>query len=132
VQESPEKNSFSVTAAQNADNLVNICASYVGSKEETDMVVIELELLSGFAAKESSLEALKKIEPEAAPVKKYEYDQKEGTIVLYFDKMPKEENCWAVAVKETAKVGKLKPALVKIYDYYNQEDVFSTSYNVVQ
>ena len=128
VYDSPEKDSFTVTAKQSEDGMLQLCASYVGAKDKTDMVVIELELLSGFAAKTNTLEALKN-ELEA-PLKKYEYDDKEGRVVLYFDSMPKESLCLTLGVKETAKIGELKPALVKIYDYYDQDDVFETNYNL--
>ena len=63
-------------------------------------------------------------------LRKYEYDEKEGRVVLYFDSMPKESLCLTLGVKETAKIGELKPALVKIYDYYDQDDVFETNYNL--
>ena len=129
VHESPDKNSFEATATQSEDGLVEVCASYVGSKEETDMVVIEIELLSGFVADTASLEALKN-ELEA-PVKRFEYEEKEGKVVLYLDSMPKEKNCWDVQVTAKSKVEELKSAIVKIYDYYNQDDVVSTEYNVV-
>ena len=128
VYDSPQKDSFTVTAKQSEDGMLQLCASYVGAKDKTDMVVIELELLSGFAAKTNTLEALKN-ELEA-PLKKYEYDDKEGRVVLYFDSMPKESLCLTLGVKETAKIGELKPALVKIYDYYDQDDVFETNYNL--
>ena len=57
--------------------------------------------------------------------------EKENKFVLYFDNMPKEQSCWKIEVKREIKVEELKPAIVKIYDYYNQQDVFSTQYNLV-
>ena len=67
---------------------------------------------------------------EAAPVKKYEIDHEKGTAVLYFDAMPSSHNCWTIRLKREVKVEELKPAVVKIYDYYNQEDVVSVGYNL--
>ncbi len=48
VKDSPDTTSFSLTAEQKDDKL-KLCASYTGNKEVTDMVVIEAEMLSGFA-----------------------------------------------------------------------------------
>lgn len=128
VKESPEKNSFTLSAKiEDAKNL-NICASYTGTKEKTNMAVIEIELLSGFSAYESSIEAL--INEVEAPVKRYEYDGEKGHIVLYFDEIPKTETCWKIELKQVTKIEELKAALVKIYDYYNQEDKVSVDYNL--
>jgi alpha-2-macroglobulin len=51
-------------------------------------------------------------------------------VVLYFDNMSKKQTCWKVEVKQDIKIEDLKPAIVKIYDYYNQEDMFSTQYTL--
>eukprot|EP00095_Tigriopus_kingsejongensis_P009746 maker-scaffold1177_size57108-snap-gene-0.11 protein:Tk09746 transcript:maker-scaffold1177_size57108-snap-gene-0.11-mRNA-1 annotation:"alpha-2-macroglobiln splicing variant 1 precursor" len=128
VKESPEKNSFTLTAEVEDKKALKVCAAYIGDKEKTDMVVIEIELLSGFAVYRESLEALtNEIE---APIKRYDYDEEKGHVVLYFDTMPKNEACWIMELKQVTVIEELKPALVKIYDYYNQEDKVSVDYNL--
>jgi len=128
VKDSPDTTSFSLTAEQK-DNRLKLCASYTGDKEVTDMVVIEVELLSGFAPYTTSLEALLN-EVNDPIVKKYEVDEKENKFVLYFDGMTKKQSCWEIEVKQEIKIQDLKPAIVKIYDYYNTDDVFSTEYSI--
>ena len=108
---------------------MTLCASYTGDKKTTDMVVIEAELLSGFTPYELSLKALLN-EINDPVVKRYEIKEKENKIVLYFDNMSKKPTCWKIELKRAIKIEELKPAIVKIYDYYNQEDVFSTEYNL--
>ncbi len=130
VKNSPEQKSFSVSAQQNSKGELSVCASYTGSKTKTDMAVVEVELLSGFAAVPASLEPLKN--HVGAPVKKFEIDQEKGVVILYFDYIPKLSSCWQFRVKRTAKVDELKPAIVKVYDYYNQEDTYSTEYNLAE
>ena len=126
VKTSPEKKAFDLSAKLTEDHL-KICAAYTGEREETGMVVIEVELLSGYTAYKVSLESLSnKID---VPVKKFEYDADKGTIALYFDHMPKEKACWDLEVKQSTVIEELKPAIVKIYDYYKQEDKVSTDYN---
>jgi hypothetical protein len=51
-------------------------------------------------------------------------------VVLYFDSMPKKLACWKIELKREIKIEELKPAIVKIYDYYNTQDIFSTQYNL--
>ena len=108
---------------------MRLCASYLGDKKSTDMVVIEAELLSGYLPYELSLKALLN-EVEEPTVRRYEINEKENKVVLYFNSMTKKFTCWNIELKHETKIGELKPAIVKIYDYYNREDVFSTQYNL--
>merc|ERR1719336_2282464 len=81
IQDSPSKQGFNLIVTQTDEDL-KLCASYTGTKE-TDMVVIEIELLSGYTPYLKSLEKLFRLEGRErnndvnyAPVKKYEYDEK--------------------------------------------------------
>merc|ERR1712141_853148 len=89
VQDSPNKQAFNLVVTQDNENLT-VCASYEQNKK-TDMVVIEIELLSGYTPYIKSLEKLFKQKASKysndvnyVPVKKYEYDEKEQKIVLYY------------------------------------------------
>lgn len=105
---------------------MNICSSYNGDKEKTNMVVIEIELLSGFEPTKEAFQSLK----ENKMVKKVEYDGKTNVMALYFNEMPKEESCLNFKVKEVSTVEKRQPAIAKIYDYYDQRDILSIDYNI--
>jgi len=131
VHKSPYDPVFELSAKTDGD-VLKICAAYDGGRDATDMVVIEAELLSGYVPVESSLEKLVKdsVKPGVVPVKKYEYDEKENTVVMYFNDMPKEKSCWTFQTKRDNAVGDLQPANVKIYDYYDPKETFSTSYNL--
>merc|ERR1712062_374524 len=111
-----------------ADDKVNFCASYTGTKEKTNMVVIEVELLSGFVPTKDALLSLK----NTKAIKKVEYDEKENNIALYFNDMSKSQFCYDFQVQEKNKVEDRQDALAKIYDYYDQNDAFSTKYNISQ
>merc|ERR1711893_296858 len=127
----PDKNSFNLKAKLNSDNdNLKVCAAYTGSKESTNMVVIEVELLSGFAA---VLEALEQLQNEVdSGLRKVEFDKEKNIVVLYFDDMPKEERCINVEMKREVVVDKLQPALVRVYDYYNQQDVATIEYSLTK
>ena len=125
VKKSPDTTSFNLAVTQN-DDVIKACASYTGSKVKTNMVVIEIELLSGFEPDTESLQELK----NEKQIKKVEYNEKENTIALYFNEMPKDEFCHEFEVKEELKVKERKAAIAKIYDYYDQKDTVSTLYNL--
>merc|ERR1712004_251752 len=127
VKASPDATSFDLTMSQDAEK-VNFCASYTGTKEKTNMVVIEIELLSGFVPTKEALVSLK----NTKSIKKVEYDEKESTIALYFNEMSKSNFCHDIQVQENNKVEDRQDALAKIYDYYDQNDAFSTKYNISQ
>ena len=89
------------------------------------MVVIEVEMLSGFVPSPKSLDSVKE-----AQVKKVEFEEETGIVALYFDEIPKEEKCVEMEALEKVAVKDRKPAIAKIYDYYNQADKFSVEYSI--
>ena len=89
------------------------------------MVVIEIELLSGFELTPKSLEQLE----NNKEIKKVEYDEKTYILALYFNELKKEETCFMFEAKEVIIVEDRKPALAKIYDYYYQKDIVSIEYH---
>merc|ERR1739844_381950 len=103
VKKSPEETSFTLILTRLLDNFLKACASYTGGKEKTNMVVIEIEMLSGFEPTPKSLKELK----NNKQIKKVEYDEKTSH---------------KFQIKEVVKVEDRKPALAKIYDYYDQKD----------
>jgi hypothetical protein len=90
------------------------------------MVVIEVELISGYEPVKGSLETLK----ANSEVKKFEYDFRENSVALYYNNMPKVETCNSFTVVQKEEITELKPAIAKVYDYYNQEDIFYTEYKI--
>ena len=129
MKKSPYEKVFNVTASTDGETL-RLCGSYDGGKDATDMVVIEAELLSGYEADEASLKALVNDKEASAPVKKYEYDEKDNVVVLYFNDMPKTQSCWEVVTKQNNQIGDLQPAIVKIYDYYDPNEKTSVEYSL--
>ena len=123
VKQSPDQESFELKVSQNQENEVEVCAKYTGTASKTNMVVTEIEMLSGFVPVDASLKDLK-------GVKKFEFDDKTDTVALYFNEMPKTEICLKFNVKEVTEIKDRKPAVAKVYDYYNQKDIVSIEYNL--
>uniref|UniRef100_A0A3B3CJ27 Alpha-macroglobulin receptor-binding domain-containing protein n=1 Tax=Oryzias melastigma TaxID=30732 RepID=A0A3B3CJ27_ORYME len=84
-----------------------------GRREETNMVVINIKLLSGYILQDDSLKMLK----ENRLVKRV--DVEEGFINIYLDGLKKgQKETLDVTLEEDQPVENLKPAVVKVYDYY--------------
>ncbi|XP_067205128.1 thioester-containing protein 1 allele R1-like isoform X2 [Linepithema humile] len=102
----------------NANHLqLSICSGFVPTKEanESNMAVMEVSLPSGFTVDRDSLPSLE----ISSHVKRVETKEGDTMVVLYFDKMVKQEYCPTVSAFRTHKVAKQKPVPVSIYDYYD-------------
>ncbi|XP_068561676.1 alpha-2-macroglobulin isoform X2 [Cebidichthys violaceus] len=96
---------------------------YQGRREETNMVIINIKLLSGYILDKSSLKLLK----SDRSVKRVDMD--EGFINIYLDGLKKDETkIHSVTLEQDIAVRNLKPAVVKVYDYYQTSDVAVTDY----
>uniref|UniRef100_A0AAY5L6B0 Alpha-2-macroglobulin-like n=1 Tax=Esox lucius TaxID=8010 RepID=A0AAY5L6B0_ESOLU len=95
---------------------------YNGRREETNMVIINLKLLSGFILDKSSLGPLKNT------VKRV--DQEEGHVIIYLDGLKQNESkMYRLVIEEDVPVRNLKPAVVKVYDYYQTSDEAVSEYS---
>uniref|UniRef100_A0AAQ6IIX1 Uncharacterized protein n=1 Tax=Anabas testudineus TaxID=64144 RepID=A0AAQ6IIX1_ANATE len=84
---------------------------YSGRREETNMAIINIKLLSGYILDKTSLNLVK------------------GFINIYLDGLKKEKtNMYSVTLEEDLPVRNLKPAVVKVYDYYQTSDEAVTEY----
>uniref|UniRef100_A0A665VQF5 Alpha-2-macroglobulin-like 1 n=1 Tax=Echeneis naucrates TaxID=173247 RepID=A0A665VQF5_ECHNA len=85
-------------------------SSYQGNREETNMMIINIKLLSGYILDQSSLKMMR----SDRSVKRV--DVEEGHINIYLDGVRLTLTCQDQPVRN------LKPAVVKVYDYYQTSD----------
>ncbi|NXT61541.1 A2ML1 protein, partial [Chaetops frenatus] len=91
---------------------VTIRARYTGNRVSTNMVLIQVELLSGYSPVAGSLEELKRM----PLVKKVE--SKADQVVLYLEELTRQPQTYTFLVEQDMQVKDHKPANIKIYDYY--------------
>ncbi|XP_039555584.1 alpha-2-macroglobulin-like protein 1 isoform X3 [Passer montanus] len=103
---------------------VTIHARYTGNRVSTNMVLIQVELLSGYSPVAGSLEELKKM----PLVKKVE--SKADQVVLYLEELTRQPQTYTFLVEQDMQVKDHKPANIKIYDYYMPEETAVMSYSV--
>ncbi|XP_036817829.1 alpha-2-macroglobulin-like isoform X2 [Oncorhynchus mykiss] len=104
--------------------IVSVAVRYNGRREETNMVIINVKLLSGFVLDKSSLGPLKN-DPTVKRV-----DLEEGHVIIYLDGLKqKETKTYSLAIEEDVPVRNLKPAVVKVYDYYQTSDEAVSEYS---
>ncbi|KAF2974945.1 hypothetical protein EK904_007038 [Melospiza melodia maxima] len=103
---------------------VTIRARYTGNRVSTNMVLIQVELLSGYSPVAGSLEELKKM----PLVKKVE--SKADQVVLYLEELTRQPQTYTFLLEQDMQVKDHKPANIKIYDYYMPEETAVMSYSI--
>merc|ERR1712142_213264 len=129
VPEVEENTGFSITAQGLTNSIedpaLRVCTAYTGDREKTGMVLIEVEMVTGWEA--VNPQNLKNMVDTG--VQRVEEDEKENKVVLYFDSMPKTEKCIDLEIKQVTIIDGAKDALITVYDYYNREESSSVLYN---
>ncbi|XP_073718642.1 alpha-2-macroglobulin-like isoform X2 [Misgurnus anguillicaudatus] len=99
---------------------LNFTVTYNGPKETTNMVIVDIKLLSGFTA-DTSLTFGPLVE---------RVDTKDDHILLYLKEVPKNLPMnYEIQLKQILPVKNLKPAVIKVYDYYQTSDHSEAEYS---
>ncbi|XP_054243513.1 alpha-2-macroglobulin-like protein 1 [Indicator indicator] len=104
---------------------ITVHARYTGNRVSTNMVLIQIELLSGYNPMPGSLEELKKM----PLVKKVE--SKAEQVVLYLEELTRQPHTYTLLVQQDVQVKDHKPANIKVYDYYMPEETTMMSYSAL-
>nr|XP_016846278.1 PREDICTED: alpha-2-macroglobulin-like protein 1 [Anolis carolinensis] len=87
--------------------------SYIGERETSNMALIEVNMVSGFIPVKKSVKKLK----NNTHVKKVELDP--DKTIIYLDELDRNVQSYHFSVEQEFEVLDLKPAIVKVYDYYH-------------
>ncbi|CAH2322584.1 pregnancy zone [Pelobates cultripes] len=102
-----------------------ILVSYTGSRNASNMVLIQVELLSGFSPGEDTAALLQNM-PE---VKKVSITP--NSVTIYLEKLTNIVQTYSIDIVQNLVVMNLKPAVVKVFDYYFPEENSVTSYTMI-
>ncbi|XP_053480028.1 alpha-2-macroglobulin-like protein 1 isoform X1 [Ictalurus furcatus] len=131
----PDRSSFIISASAsgicrvpNQPLEVTITVKYNGQRLETNMVIIDVKPLSGFRVDTTSVQLVNSNSNSKNGVVK-RVDQIGCNAVIYLNKLRKgEEKVYTLTIPQRAPVEKLKPAVVKVYDYYETREKAATEY----
>ncbi|XP_063063228.1 alpha-2-macroglobulin-like protein 1 [Engraulis encrasicolus] len=97
---------------------------YSGQLESTNMAIVDVAMLSGFSADADSVESLKR------SLLVDRVDKKDDHILVYLTQVPKEMKLrYQLTIRQDLPVSNLKPAVVKVYDYYQPSDQAEAEYS---
>ncbi|KTG04783.1 hypothetical protein cypCar_00039352 [Cyprinus carpio] len=108
-----------------ANIMVNFTVKYNGPKASTNMVLVDIKLLSGFTADTSLLGSL----PNSFDPIVERVDAGDDNVLVYLKEVPKGvPMTYSLLLKQILAVKNLKPAVISVYDYYQPSDAFETTY----
>ncbi|XP_063290830.1 alpha-2-macroglobulin-like isoform X3 [Pelobates fuscus] len=102
---------------------IHITAEYKGSRERSNMALIEVKMLSGFIPMKKSVRELEKSKVIQRS------DIQTDMVTLYLNELGHTPLKLSFMVEQDIEVKNLKPATVKIYDYYETGEYAIAEYN---
>ncbi|XP_054446808.1 alpha-2-macroglobulin-like protein 1 [Pteronotus mesoamericanus] len=102
---------------------LKIHTSYVGSRSSSNMAILEVKMLSGF----SPVEGTNQLLLQQPMVKKAESGA--DTLNIYLDELNKKTQTYTFTISQSVLVTNLKPATIKVYDYYLPDEQATIQYS---
>nr|XP_006136454.1 ovostatin-like isoform X1 [Pelodiscus sinensis] len=94
-----------------------ICStSYTGTRNTSNMAIIDVKMLSGFVPVSSSLKKLREDQ------KVMQVETKQNHVLFYLESVSQKNISFAFSVEQDLPVSNIKPAPVLIYDYYETDE----------
>ncbi|XP_042866814.1 alpha-2-macroglobulin-like isoform X2 [Penaeus japonicus] len=109
----------------NRPHYISVCAASLLNKT-SNLVAVEVRLVSGFAPREKDLEEI--VRPAHSAFARYE--MKGSRVTFYAGGLTAEDSCLEFEVVREMDVGNAKPGVVLVYDYYQPEVAVSKSYSL--
>ncbi|XP_067387168.1 alpha-2-macroglobulin-like protein 1 [Emydura macquarii macquarii] len=104
---------------------VHIHVSYIGSRVTSNMVIVEVSLLSGYSLALGSRTSL-----QSSPlVRKTEVSQ--SSVSIYLEQLSNRTQTYALQLEQEIEVINLKPAHIRVYDYYQPEEQALANYSAI-
>ncbi|XP_036453980.1 alpha-2-macroglobulin-like isoform X2 [Colossoma macropomum] len=100
---------------------INFTVTYNGALNSTNMVIVDIKILSGFTADPNDLKNSPLVE---------RVDSKDDHVLMYMEEVPRDIPInYQLHLKQVLSVKNLKPAVIKVYDYYQTSDQSETEYS---
>uniref|UniRef100_A0A2H6NAG7 Alpha-macroglobulin receptor-binding domain-containing protein n=1 Tax=Micrurus carvalhoi TaxID=3147026 RepID=A0A2H6NAG7_9SAUR len=121
----PEDAPFALTVSTIPDTCVGVKAhkefdiainvSYIGKRPASNMAIVNIKIVSGFAPNKPSVNKLK----NQAPIQRV--DVTADSVQLYLEKLTNATVQISFTVERSIEIQNQRPAYVKVYDYYDDE-----------
>ncbi|KAF2349603.1 Alpha-macroglobulin receptor-binding [Trinorchestia longiramus] len=106
--------------------IVNICATYTPVNKESNMGIIEVNLVSGYRPDIQGLERI--VNDVTGTIKRYDVDGSQ--VIFYIDQFTDSQICVDFPAFQEVEVEFTHPGTVKVYDYY-EPDFYVTKVSLI-
>ncbi|XP_035304914.1 murinoglobulin-1-like isoform X2 [Cricetulus griseus] len=102
---------------------ISLEISYTGSRPASNMVIVDVKMVSGFIPLKPTVKKLERSEH----VSKTEMST--NKVLLYVDQVTNQTLTFSFVIQQDIPVRNLQPAIVKVYDYYETDEVVFAEYS---
>ncbi|XP_069347209.1 pregnancy zone protein-like isoform X2 [Eulemur rufifrons] len=102
---------------------IHINISYTGDRPSSNMVIVDVKMVSGFIPVKPSVKELQK----GPPIQRAEVST--NHVLIYFEELTSQTLSFSFSVEQDVQVENLKPATVKAYDYYETDEFSIEEYS---
>ncbi|VCX41196.1 unnamed protein product [Gulo gulo] len=102
---------------------ISLNVSYTGSRPASNMVIIDVKMVSGFIPLKPTVKMLER----SNHVSRTEVSN--NHVLIYLDKVTNQTLSMSFMVLQDVPVRELKPAIVKVYDYYETDEFAIAEYD---
>ncbi|XP_074535624.1 alpha-2-macroglobulin [Halichoeres trimaculatus] len=116
-------NTEAVCNASKPELTLSVQVSFQGPRDETNMVILDIKLQSGYTQNPGSLLQLEN-NPSVSHV-----EVAEGHVIVYLEELKvKQLKTFKLQMDKEESVTDLKPSVIRVYDYYQTSDEAATVY----
>eukprot|EP00073_Rattus_norvegicus_P046431 XP_017448579.1 PREDICTED: murinoglobulin-1-like [Rattus norvegicus] len=101
----------------------SLVCSYTGSRPASNMVIADVKMLSGFIPLKPTVKKLERL----GHVSRTEVTT--NNVLLYLDQVTNQTLSFSFIIQQDIPVKNLQPAIVKVYDYYETDEVAFAEYS---
>ncbi|XP_076796624.1 murinoglobulin-1-like isoform X2 [Arvicanthis niloticus] len=102
---------------------ISLEISYTGSRPSSNMVIADVKMVSGFIPLKPTVKKLEKLEHVSRT------EVSNNNVLFYLDQVTNQTLAFSFIIQQDIPVKNLQPAIVKVYDYYETDDVAFAEYS---
>nr|XP_034368490.1 murinoglobulin-1-like [Arvicanthis niloticus] len=102
---------------------ISLEISYTGSRPSSNMVIADVKMVSGFIPLKPTVKKLEKLEHVSRT------EVSNDNVLFYLDQVTNQTLAFSFIIQQDIPVKNLQPAIVKVYDYYETDEVAFAEYS---
>ncbi|XP_037060073.1 murinoglobulin-1-like isoform X6 [Peromyscus leucopus] len=102
---------------------ISLEISYTGSRPASNMVIVDVKMVSGFIPLKPTVKRLERSEHVSRT------EVSNNNVLLYVDQVTNQTLAFSFVIQQDIPVRNLQPAIVKVYDYYETDETVFAEYS---